>query len=61
MHTCLNCGRTEGVIPLLQMTYKNATVTICPQCLPILIHNPEKLAEKLPGMDLTKSNEHHQA
>jgi len=29
-------------------------VYICPQCLPILIHKPEKLSKKLPGMNLSR-------
>ena len=54
MNTCLNCKKTEQEIPLLQMRYKEANVYICPQCLPVLIHKPEKLADILPGMDILK-------
>jgi hypothetical protein len=54
----LNCEKTEQEIPLLRMFYKDAEVYICPQCLPILIHNPEKLSKKLPGINLPKPVEH---
>jgi len=49
--TCLNCGKTEQQVPLLQLTFKGETKHICPQCLPVLIHKPQQLAEKLPGME----------
>lgn len=58
MNTCLNCKITEQEIPLLQMRYQKADVFICPQCLPVLIHKPEKLADKLPGMEGVKQAEH---
>jgi hypothetical protein len=54
MNTCLNCNRTEDQIPLLGLQFRSGTIHICPQCLPILIHKPEKLADKLPGMDVSK-------
>ena len=49
--TCLNCGRTSNEIPLLTMEYREKTYQICPQCLPVMIHNPQKLAGKLPGAE----------
>ncbi len=58
MHTCLNCEKSEQQVPLLQMRYQGAEVYICPQCLPVLIHKPEKLADKLPGMQAGKPAEH---
>jgi hypothetical protein len=54
MNTCLNCEKTDQEIPLLKMRYREADVFICPQCLPVLIHHPENLADKLPGMDIVK-------
>ncbi len=45
-------------VPLLQMRYQGADVTICPQCLPVLIHRPEKLADILPGMQAGKPAMH---
>ena len=48
-HVCLNCNRTEQEIPLLHLTFKGETKYLCPQCLPILIHKPHLLVDKLPG------------
>jgi hypothetical protein len=60
MNTCLNCNRTEEQIPLLSMQFHGETVHICPQCLPVLIHKPENLVDKLPGMDIMKPAGHDQ-
>jgi hypothetical protein len=49
MKKCLNCEKTEQEIPLLHLTFKGETKHICPQCLPVLIHKPQVLADKLPG------------
>lgn len=46
--TCLNCGITEEERPLLSMNFQKKEFHICPQCLPILIHKPYQLADKLP-------------
>ena len=58
MHTCLNCNRTEEQIPLLNLNFKGGEQYICPQCLPLLIHKPQVLAETLPGMEATPPAEH---
>jgi hypothetical protein len=44
---CLNCGIAEAERPLLVLRYQGMATAICPQCLPILIHHPEKLTAKL--------------
>ena len=46
---CLVCGRTQLEIPLLTFAYQNGSYHICPQHLPVLIHNPQMLGDKLPG------------
>ncbi len=46
-HSCFNCNRAESEVPLIVLQYKEKQIHICPQCLPILIHHPEKLEEKL--------------
>jgi hypothetical protein len=46
---CLVCKRTSAEIPLISFRYQNSDLFICPQHLPILIHDPTKLAEVLPG------------
>jgi len=57
-HACLNCDRTDQQIILLTLTFKGETKHICPQCLPILIHKPQNLADKLPGMEIVPPAEH---
>ena len=49
MKNCLNCGKSEQEVPLLHLTFKGESKHICAQCLPILIHKPQQLADKLPG------------
>ncbi len=56
---CLNCEVSENNKTLLVLTYKEETLYICPQCLPLLIHKPEKLAEKLPGAETFGNAAHH--
>jgi len=51
--TCLNCNTSEQDRPLLTMKFQGREFYICPQCLPILIHKPYQLADKLP--DFTPS------
>lgn len=60
MPTCLNCETSQSEKPLLTMKYQDEEVYICPQCLPILIHKPANLAEKLPGAEgFGEPAEHH--
>jgi hypothetical protein len=56
--TCLNCGRTDQQVPLLSLTFKGEPQRICPQCLPILIHKPAQLTEKLPGLEIAPPAAH---
>ena len=46
---CIVCERSSDEVPLIPLHYQKATVWICPQHLPVLIHKPEQLADKLPG------------
>ena len=56
---CVACERTQEQVPLLTITYQNNTFYICPQHLPVLIHNPQMLAGKLPGAEGMSPAEHH--
>ncbi|MBM3150717.1 MAG: hypothetical protein FJZ96_00700 [Chloroflexi bacterium] len=58
MNTCLNCEKNEQHVPLLSLRYQGADVFICPQCLPVLIHKPANLADKLPGMEHVQPPKH---
>ena len=51
--TCLNCGISAGERPLIALTFQEKQLFICPQCLPVLIHKPYELADKLPGFQST--------
>jgi hypothetical protein len=49
--TCLNCGRSEQEIPLVPLHYRGEAWYLCPQCFPVMIHQPNKLVGKLPGAE----------
>lgn len=44
---CLNCERTEADFPVVVLRLQGREAYICPQCLPALIHHPDRLTEKL--------------
>jgi len=48
---CIYCERDSQQVPLLTFEYRGINYKICPGHLPILIHKPEKLSEKLPGTE----------
>ncbi len=59
--TCLNCGASEQEKPLIPLKFQGKDLYICPQCLPILIHKPYELADKIPGFkpeEVHASNDH---
>ncbi len=56
---CIACDRTQEQVPLITITYQNKTFYICPQHLPVLIHNPQMLAGKIPGSEGMQPSEHH--
>ena len=55
---CVSCERTVEEVPLLSLTHRSGTAYICPQCLPILIHEPRQLLSKLPGAEALQPHEH---
>jgi hypothetical protein len=57
--TCLACGRGQDVTPLVSLAYRGSAFWICPQHLPILIHDPQRLVGKLPGAEGLEPAEHH--
>ncbi len=48
---CLNCNRSEDEIPLVNLVYAGKPAFICSNCMPVLIHEPEKLIGKLKGAE----------
>jgi hypothetical protein len=55
---CLVCKRGSEDIPLIPFEYKGSGLWICPQHLPVLIHDPTKLADVLPGADSFEAADH---
>jgi len=47
LKNCLNCNASENEIPLVTLTYTGKPAFICSRCLPLLIHQPERLVGKL--------------
>ena len=56
---CIVCEQDSQVVPLMPFEYQGKTYWICPQHLPILIHKPAKLADKLPGLEHISAPENH--
>jgi hypothetical protein len=56
---CLNCGRSEEHVPLVNLRYAGETRWICSQCFPLLIHHPERLSDKLPGAEQIAASAEH--
>ncbi len=56
---CLACQRGPEETPLLQLAYLSSVFWICPQHLPILIHDPGQLAGLLPGAENMSPADHH--
>ncbi len=46
---CLYCDQTSQQIPLISLRYQDREYWICPEHLPVMIHKPEQLVDKLPG------------
>jgi len=55
---CLVCERTKNEVPLITVNFMEDSYYICPQHLPILIHHPEQLTGKLPGVENLTGHEH---
>lgn len=46
---CLACGRGADVVPLITLAYRGGSHWICPQHLPVLIHDPTRLVDNCPA------------
>lgn len=57
--SCLYCKRTSQQVPLISVEYKDESYWICPEHLPILIHQPHLLAGILPGIETMEGAEHN--
>ncbi len=56
---CFVCQQTADAVPLIQILYRGAARHICPQHLPVLIHNPQQLANVLPGAESLPGADSH--
>ena len=56
---CLACERRSEEIPLIALEYRGRRMWICPQHLPLLIHDPQRLAGRLPGAEEMAPADHH--
>jgi hypothetical protein len=55
---CISCDRRESEIPLLQLRFQGEQLSICSQCLPVLIHEPEKLVGRMSGAENIEPSPH---
>ncbi|MFN2153183.1 MAG: hypothetical protein ACK2T5_16375 [Anaerolineales bacterium] len=55
---CAHCGRTSDEVPLMTLNFKDRVAWICPQHLPILIHKPQNLVGKVPGVENLSAEGH---
>ena len=56
---CLYCERGSDSVPLLSLEYRGKSLRICPEHMPILIHNPAQLIGRLEGADNLSPADHH--
>jgi hypothetical protein len=56
---CLVCQRPSGEVPLIAFRFREADLWICPQHLPVLIHDPARLVDVLPGAEGLAPADHH--
>ncbi len=49
--TCIVCKKDENEVPLIMMKYKGQDLRICPQHVPVLIHDPQKLVGLVDGAE----------
>lgn len=56
---CLACGRGPDATPLIALDYRDEQIWICPQHLPVLIHDPGALVGRLAGAENLSPAEHH--
>ena len=56
---CVACQRSAEEVPLIALEFRGEQFRICPQHLPVLIHDPTRLAGLLPGAEGMEPAEHH--
>lgn len=48
---CIVCKKTAHEIPVTKFYHKESEFYICPQHMPVIIHNPQQLIGLLDGAD----------
>ena len=48
---CLACDCDSSAAPLVCLEYRGKALWICPQHMPVLIHNPTQLVGRLEGAE----------
>lgn len=48
---CAVCGKDDNTVPLVSLMYRGTAVFVCPQHMPVLIHDPARLVGTLPGAE----------
>ena len=56
--SCLACGESSDRIPIVRIEYQGRQIGICPRHLPILIHDPSRLAGRLAGAERMEPADH---
>ena len=44
---CINCAQSEMERPLIQLRFNRREAWVCSGCMPVLIHQPQEMAQKL--------------
>jgi len=57
--TCLACRRDSDATPLVSLEYRGTRYWICPQHLPVLIHEPARLVGTLEGAENLEPSDYH--
>lgn len=56
---CLVCRTTSDDVPLVTLAFQGANLWVCPQHLPILIHDPAQLVGILEAAGRMRPADHH--
>ncbi len=56
---CVFCERTSDQVPLISLEFRGSQLAICPQHMPVLIHDPGQLIGKMPGAENLSPADHH--
>ncbi len=49
--SCILCQKPDSELPLIQLSYNGSAYYICPEHMPMLIHQPDALVGKMPGAE----------